>query len=74
MTDEIQRIRFLLERDGDAATREWVERTLNIYRNAVATADSHASTPQYRPRFEHAIDRFEQWLRGTVTDDTPGVS
>ncbi|WP_043739758.1 hypothetical protein [Thioalkalivibrio nitratireducens] len=63
MTDETQRIRFLIQRDGEATTREWVGRTLDIYRKALASADGHAPTPQYRPLFEQAIRQFEQWLR-----------
>ena len=74
MTDEVQRIRFLIERDGEAETREWVERTLHIYREALATTDGHAPTPQYRPQFEHAIRRFEQWLQGNLREDVMALS
>lgn len=74
MTDEAQRIRFLIERDGEAATQEWVGRTLNIYREALASADGHAPTPQYRPHFEHAIRRFEQWLQGNMPEETMALS
>jgi len=35
MSDERRRIRFLIERDGAAARRVWVERTLHIYREAI---------------------------------------
>lgn len=64
MTDERERIRFVVERDGDDAARQWVERTLKIYRSAIESADSHASTAQYRSLFEDAIQTFEQWLSG----------
>jgi len=64
MTDERERIRFVVERDGNDAARQWVERTLKIYRSAIDSADSHASTAQYRSLFEDAIRTFEQWLSG----------
>lgn len=60
--DEYARIHFLVERDGLSATREWVERTLANYREAVDSPGSHASTPNYRPLFEASIETFEQWL------------
>jgi len=63
-TDEAGRIRFLLERDGREATRAWVERTLAIYRQALATPGSHASKPEYRPAFERSVAAFEAWLAG----------
>lgn len=62
MSDEDERIRFLVERDGCAAARKWVERTLRIYREAVASSGSHASRAPYRPLFERAITAFECWL------------
>jgi len=74
MADEARRIRFLIERDGEAATREWVERTLRSYREALASADGHAATPQYRAQFEHAIRRFEQWLQGNMPEETMALS
>jgi protein required for attachment to host cells len=39
---------FLLARDGLQPTREWVERTRRIYADALASASSHASAPEYR--------------------------
>ncbi|OOC49713.1 hypothetical protein [Thioalkalivibrio versutus] len=74
MTDELQRIRFLIKRDGEAATREWVERTLNIYREALAGAGNHPPAAHYRSEFEHSIRRFEQWLHGNMRDDTMTLS
>lgn len=62
MTDERDRISFVVERDGDDAARQWVERTVKIYRSAIDSADSHASTAQYRSLFEDAIGTFERWL------------
>lgn len=58
------RIEFLLRRDGREATRVWVERTLGIYRQALADAGSHARDPVYRPRFEQSVREFEAWLAG----------
>ncbi len=59
---EIERIHYLLQRDGEEATRAWVERTLRIYREAVTKPGSHASNTTYRPLFEKAIHEFEEWL------------
>jgi hypothetical protein len=59
---EIERINYLLQRDGEKATRAWVERTLRIYREAVTKPGSHASNTTYRPLFEKAIHEFEEWL------------
>lgn len=63
MGQETQRICFLLERDGEEATRAWVERTLAIYRNAIQSPGSHASLADYRPSFEASITEFESWLK-----------
>lgn len=60
---ELQRIEFLIRRDGEAAARAWVERTLQMYRDAVALG-GHASHPPYRALFEEAIREFEAWLAG----------
>lgn len=57
---EIERINFLIQRDGEQAA--WVERTLNIYREAIAKPGSPASNPAYRPLFEDSIRTFEAWL------------
>lgn len=59
---EQRRIALLLARDGHAATREWVERTLNIYRQALAQPGSYAREPGYRAGFERSIREFEEWL------------
>jgi len=70
--DEYQRIRFLVDRDGPAAARDWVERTLTIYREAANNPRSHASTPNYRPLFRASIEAFEQWLAHPPEDrETP---
>lgn len=58
----MHRIRFVVERDGEADARDWVERTLKIYRDAIDNPKSHASKPEYRARFEDAIGEFEAWL------------
>jgi hypothetical protein len=62
MRSERERIEFLVARDGLAAAREWVERTLGIYRDALTSPSSHASATGYRPLFEAAVGEFEAWL------------
>lgn len=59
---ESGRIEFLLQRDGPAATRSWVERTLAIYREALRDPRHYANDPSYKPLFERAIREFEEWL------------
>jgi hypothetical protein len=59
---ESERIGFLRERDGLGATRAWVERTLAIYRQALADPRNYASDPSYKPLFERAVREFEEWL------------
>jgi hypothetical protein len=61
-TPEIERINYLIERDGEEAARAWVERTLRIYREAITKPGSPASNATYRPLFEKAIREFEAWL------------
>jgi hypothetical protein len=41
-----------------------VERTLKLYREAIASGTSHAATKDYRPLFEQSIRQFEDWLGG----------
>lgn len=62
MGREAERIRFLVERDGRAAARKWVQDTLKSYRDAVNSPSSHASKSNYRPLFEESIREFEAWL------------
>ncbi len=62
MAAEKDRIAFLIRRDGEAAARLWVGRTLKIYRDAASSPASHASDAFYRPLFERAIAEFEKWL------------
>lgn len=59
---ELGRIEFLLNRDGPAATRAWVKRTLAIYRRELADPRSFAADPAYKPRFERSVREFEEWL------------
>jgi hypothetical protein len=59
---EEERINLLIHRDGLEATREWVKRTLAIYRAAIASPTSHASQKGYKPLFEESIQTFEFWL------------
>jgi hypothetical protein len=56
------RINFLLQRDGLEDTQEWIERTLNIYREGVNSLTSHVSKKEYRPLYERSIKEFEEWL------------
>lgn len=60
---EKERIEFLVRRDGVEQARAWVERTLKLYREAIASG-SHAASPAYRPFFEQSIRDFENWLNG----------
>lgn len=62
MTAERHRIEFLLRRDGPEATRAWVRRTRDIYRNALRDQTGHPAAPEFRPLFEAAIRDFEEWL------------
>lgn len=62
LNSEKERINLLLQRDGLEVTRNWVERTLNSYRKAVASPANHASQKSYKPLFEQSIQEFEQWL------------
>jgi len=62
MRSEQERIGFLLRTRGPQEAREWVERTVRIYRNAIASRASHASKPEFRRLFEAAIREFEEWL------------
>lgn len=61
---ESERIAFLLERDGLEATRAWVERTIAIYRRALADPKHYANDSSYKPRFERAVRELEEWLSG----------
>ena len=63
---ELERIEFLLHRDGYEATRNFVEVTLHTYRTALAQPDNYASTPHYRWRFEQAVNEFQHWLDGVA--------
>ncbi|HEX5461000.1 MAG TPA: hypothetical protein VFX20_13605 [Steroidobacteraceae bacterium] len=61
---ESDRIAFLLKRDGLEAARAWVERTVAIYRRALADPKHYANDSSYNPRFERAVREFEEWLCG----------
>ncbi len=61
---EASRIGFLVQRDGAAATLDWVRRTLTIYRRAVLDRRNFASDPQYRARFIASCLGFRRWLAG----------
>ncbi len=66
---EAPRIAFLLQRDGIAATHEWVRRTIKIYRRAVldkgdTNRQPHfASTRDFRARFIRSYCEFKAWLK-----------
>ncbi len=59
---ELERIDFLLHRDGQEVTRAYVQVTLHTYCSALARPEHYASTPYYRWRFEQAVQEFQQWL------------
>jgi len=61
---ESERIELLLKRDGPEAACAWVERTLAIYRSALADPKHYANDFSYKPRFERAVREFEGWLCG----------
>ncbi len=59
---EAQRIKLLIQRDGEQAAREWIIRTLKIYREASYNPASHVSLAPYRPLFEESITAFGRYL------------
>lgn len=59
---ESERIEFLLRRDGFEATRKWAERTVGIYKAALAERSGYGTDPTYRPRLQKAIREFDEWL------------
>ncbi|WP_231480578.1 hypothetical protein [Thiomonas sp. FB-Cd] len=63
---EAGRIAFLMARDGELAARQWVARTLAIYRRAVLVPAHFASTPEYRRKFILSYLSFRRWLSGNV--------
>lgn len=69
---ERRRIALLVERDGREGARDWIERTLGIYTNAVGNPHSHASQPHYRPRFEASIRVFKAWLADSSKPESAG--
>ena len=73
LESEGKRLELLVRRDGLQAAREWVERTLKLYQEAIASASSHASSREYRPLFETSIRDFEQWLRDGGTTARTGA-
>jgi hypothetical protein len=59
---ESDRLAFIAQRDGPAAARDWAERTLGIYREAMNTPGSHAADAVFRPLFQKSVGEFEEWL------------
>lgn len=59
---DLKRIEYLLNRDGPAATRVWVERARAIYGKELADPGSFAADPPYKPRFERPVRPFQEWL------------
>lgn len=59
---ELERFGLLLHREGQEATRGYVQVTLHAYRSALARPEHYTSTPFYRWRFEQAVQEFQQWL------------
>lgn len=68
---EENRIRFLLQRDGLAATMVWVGRTLRIYRAAVLDKDHYAAGNGFRRSFIEAYCDFKRWLTAMHTHEDP---
>jgi len=62
MTDERERIGFLLRRDGLSSTLRWVDQTMKIYRRAVLNKHHHASLPEYRRKYIQSYCDFKHWL------------
>ena len=63
---EAQRIAFILERDGPENGREWIKRTMGIYRTAVLDKSHHASKREYRRGFIQSYCEFKQFLKGEM--------
>lgn len=61
-TEEAARIAFLIARDGQAATVDWVRRGVKIYRSAVLNHAHFASSREYRRRFICSYLSFKRWL------------
>jgi len=59
---EAERMAFITQRDGPVAARDWAERTLGIYREALQTPGSHAMDVVYRALFVKSVEEFEEWL------------
>ncbi len=59
---EGDRIAFLLRRDGENATIEWVRRTMRIYRRAVLGGDHFATSGAFRRGFIESYCDFKRWL------------
>lgn len=63
---EAGRVALLVARDGELAARQWVARTLAIYRRAVVDRRHFASTPTYRRRYILSYLSFRRWLASDV--------
>ncbi|HTN48821.1 MAG TPA: hypothetical protein VMK32_05270 [Burkholderiaceae bacterium] len=61
MASEHGRIGFLLQRDGAAATIEWVRRTLCIYRHALRDRAGYGG--EFRRPIIESCCEFRHWLR-----------
>lgn len=59
---ELNRINFLIARDGLSSTIEWIKRTIKIYRQAVLNKNHFASTREYRPKFIQSYVEFKLFL------------
>lgn len=59
---EASRIAFLVGRDGEKATIEWVKRTLAMYRRAVLDRSHFASSPGFRRLYLASCACFRRWL------------
>lgn len=61
---EVQRLNFLIERDGLQAARDWACRTRGLYRVAVLNKDHYASKGKYRRMFIESYLEFKQFCEG----------
>jgi hypothetical protein len=59
---DIDRLRFLIERDSMAAAREFASRTLRQYRAVVVRRADPAKSPVYRRRFVLAYLQLRDFL------------
>lgn len=60
---EIDRINFIVERDGALAAAKFVRQTIKIYRRAVLNTKGFAPLPEYRAKFIKSYCELKKWIR-----------